>query len=188
METPELHILTRTPWALFGTLTFLREVIPTGQRLKMWFAFVRQAARAGAVAFPEVLWCLRMESGEQFGRRHFHFLIAGLPTHTGFRFMVMHKWESIGGGMARIRRFDPTLNGVGYVVKCLTDESKWDTDRANEYELAKFARMSCELTLSKSLLRYGVRLGHSDRSSRVHRSERIQAHTREFRSHLLAHI
>lgn len=53
---------------------------------------------------------------------------------------AMNRWESIGGGMARIRRFDNAEHGgekdaVCYVLKNLG---------ANAYELAKFEQDGAE--------------------------------------------
>lgn len=59
----------------------------------------------------------------------------------------MHKWEGLGGGMARIRKFNPSLTGVDYITKCLSEP-----DGGDLYELGKFGLKSCELTLSKPLL------------------------------------
>jgi hypothetical protein len=56
----------------------------------------------------------------------------------------MAQWERIGGGMARVEEFDPTLNGVGYVLKCLG----YSSDPGDIYESAKFGGRQCELMLS----------------------------------------
>ena len=56
--------------------------------------------------------------------------------------------QELGGGMARIRRFNPALTGVDYITECLSEPGKGDL-----YEFDKFGLKSCELTLSKALLR-----------------------------------
>lgn len=64
-----------------------------------------------------------MEDGELTARRHFHFLLAGFPAqsiHLTTCYWMAHKWEELGGGMARIRQFNPALTGVGYITKCLS--------------------------------------------------------------------
>jgi hypothetical protein len=150
VEAPEVHILTKQSWQLFGTFTFKEEEMSTARRFNMFFAWLRQAAKQFRVYFPGLPWCLRMEDGEMAGRRHFHFLLAGFPAHSirkTARFWMMHKWEELGGGMARIRKFDPSLTGVDYVTKCLSGP-----DGGDLYELDKFGLKSCELTLSKALL------------------------------------
>ena len=150
MEVPEVHILTKQSWQLFGTFTFRQEEMSTARRFNMFFAWLRQSAKQFRVYFPRLPWCLRMEDGEMTGRRHFHFLLAGFPAHSihqTTRFWMMHKWEEIGGGMARVRKFDPSLTGVDYVTKCLSGP-----DGGDLYELDKFGLKSCELTLSKALL------------------------------------
>lgn len=63
-----------------------------------------------------------------------------------------HKWEELGGGMARVRQFNPALTGVGYVTKCLSE-----SDGGDLYEFDKFGFKSCELMLSKALLRVAKR-------------------------------
>jgi len=50
-----------------------------------------------------------------------------------------------GGGMARVRLFDPSLNGVDYVVKCL------GMSGADVYESAKFGSKSSGLMVSKGV-------------------------------------
>ncbi len=147
METPELHLLTQVRWQFFGTLTFKQERLPERVRLSMYFAILRKAAAEFGVYFPRLPWCLRQENGEQFGRRHFHFFLAGLPRHAVNRttcFFLMAQWEQIGGGMARVKEYDPMLNGVGYVLKCLG----YGPDPGDLYESAKFGGRQCELMLS----------------------------------------
>ena len=116
----------------------------------MFFAWLRIAAKQFRVYFPDLPWCLRIEDGEKTGRRHLHCLLAGFPPgviHKTTCFWLMHQWEELGGGMARMRPFDPSLTGVDYIVKCLHGTFGGDL-----YELDKFGLESCELTLSKALL------------------------------------
>ncbi len=61
---------------------------------------------------------------------------------------MAHKWEELGGGMARIRKFNPALTGVDYITECLSEPGNGDL-----YEFDRFGLKSCELTLSKALLR-----------------------------------
>lgn len=152
MESPDLYILTQVRWQFFGTLTFKSERLPERVRLAMWFATLRQVAKKFGVYFPRLLWCLRMEQGEQFGRRHFHFLIAGLPRHvvaTQTCFLIMDLWGRMKGGFARVTIFDHSLNGVGYVSKCLGKGA----EPGDVYESAKFGHRSSDLMLSHAVNR-----------------------------------
>lgn len=145
MESPDVYQLTKIRWQLFGTFTFASERLPERVRLRMWFAFCRKTSRTFRVYFPTLPWCLRQESGELTSRRHFHALIGGLPSKAvtlQTSFACMHAWESVGGGMARVRLFDQRLNGVDYVTKCL------DMSGADTYESAKFGSKSSDLMLS----------------------------------------
>ncbi len=155
MEAPEVHILIQQSWQLFGTFTFKDDVMSTARRFNMFFAWLRESAKQFRVYFPDLPWCLRMEDGEMTNRRHFHFLLAGFPAqfiHLTTCYWMAHKWEELGGGMARIRIFNPALTGVGYITECLSEPGSGDL-----YEFDKFGLKSCELTLSKALLRNAKR-------------------------------
>lgn len=150
MESPDIYILTQVRWQLFGTLTFKSERLPERVRLSMYFALMRRVASEFGVYFPRLPWCLRQERGEQFGRRHFHFLLTGLPKQAvtiTTCFYIMAQWERMGGGMARVRVFDPRLNGVGYITECLG----YAPDAGDVYESAKFGSRHCELMLSDAV-------------------------------------
>jgi hypothetical protein len=41
MEAPEVHILIKQSWQLFGTFTFRQEEMSTGRRFNMFFAWLR---------------------------------------------------------------------------------------------------------------------------------------------------
>lgn len=146
MEKPELYQLTRIRWQFFGSLTFRVAELPERVRLSMWFTAARKTAENFGLYFPTLPWCLRQEEGETTGRRHFHVLLGGLPSRAvtkSTNFALMAGWESVGGGMARYRIFDRTLNGVDYVCKCL------GMSGADVYESAKFGSKSSGLMLSK---------------------------------------
>jgi len=147
MESPDAYNLARIDWQFFGTLTFASARIPEKTRLSMWFALARKQAKNFRLHFPALLWCLRQEEGESTGRRHFHYLLGGLPEKAvsmATCFAQMADWEKLGGGMARVRLFDPALSGVGYVTKCL------GMSGADAYESSKFDARSSGLMLSKS--------------------------------------
>jgi len=109
---PEVFHLGRIGWQFFGTLTFKQERLPERVRLSMWFALARVTAGRSRVHFHRLLWVLRQEHGELLGRRHFHYLIGGLPpgtAHPGECFAQMATWEKLGGGIARVYVFDQSL-------------------------------------------------------------------------------
>ena len=122
----------------------------------MFVALARTQAKVWQVHFKKVLWCLRRESGEATGRWHLHAVIAGLPPSAGPRncLALMSQWEALGGGMARVSRYDSSLDGLDYILKGsgLT-ESKATRWAGDYHELAKFGH-SCDVTLSESVIRY----------------------------------
>ena len=149
MESPDIDKLRRIDWQFFGSLSFKSERLPERVRLSVYFATMREVAKQFRVFFPNLLWCLRQEDGESTGRRHFHYLLAGLPrqvVNTASRFFQMATWEQVGGGMARVHRFDPRLNGAGYILKCLGETA----DGGDSYESAKFGGGHCHLMLSNA--------------------------------------
>lgn len=149
MESPDIHKLRLIDWQFFGTLTFKSERLPERVRLSAYFAMMRKVAKQFRVFFPNLLWCLRLESGEATGRVHFHYLLAGLPRQAvsvTTCFFQMATWEQVGGGMARVHRFDPRLNGAGYLLKCLGESA----DAGDLYESAKFGGSHCQLMLSNA--------------------------------------
>lgn len=161
MEKPELYQLARIDWQFFGTLTFRAAEVPERIRVSMWFAFVRKIAANFGCHFHTLLWCLRQESGEINGRRHFHYLLGGLPEKAVTKsscFAQMAQWENLRGGMARVRLFDRSLNGIDYIAKdCL------GMSGADLYESAKFGSSSSSLMLSKGVSGKLVRIIREER-------------------------
>lgn len=146
---PEVYHLARVGWQFFGTLTFKQERLPERVRRAMWFALVRTVADRLHVHFDRVLWVLRAERGEKFGRSHYHYLIGGLPPSCAsptWCFIQMAAWEDLGGGMARVSVFQQSLNGLAYVAKSL--------DLGLAHESGKFALDTADLTLSHSTTAY----------------------------------
>jgi hypothetical protein len=155
MEAPEVHILIQQSWQLFGTFIFRDEVMVDSSALQYVLCLAETISQAVSGLLPSLPWCLRVEDGELTGRRHFHFLIAGFPAHSihrTTRYWMSHKWEELGGGMARIRTYNPALTGLGYITECLSEQNGGDL-----YELDNFGLKSRELTLSKALLRKAKR-------------------------------
>ena len=153
MEAPEIHTLNQIGWQFFGSLTFTKEKMPERVRLSMFFALVRKAARDFKVPFKKLLWCLRQERGESTGRRHFHFLLAGLPAEAvSLRtcFSLKNAWEQLRGGMARVTVFDPALNGGSYLLK---PDQPPAVDAGDAYESNKFGGGFCDLMIAQSVWR-----------------------------------
>jgi len=152
VEIPEIHTLSTVDWQFFGSLTFRSERHSERVRLAMWFALARRLAKWNRVHFLNLLWCLRMEKGEIGGRKHFHCLISGLPegsVNVATCFSIMRQWERFGGGMARVRIYNPALHGGEYILKCLGSG-------ADVYESAKFGEVGRDLMLSKSVRRVAL--------------------------------
>ena len=150
METALTYTLQRVHWQFFGTLTFKSAKLPERVRVSMFFALVRCVCRWHKVPFRKCLWALRQESGEIGGRLHFHFLIAGLPSYAvqdATSMSIKAQWERIGGGMARVRKYDSREQGLEYLLKCLSVKNAG----ANLYEVSKFSHLADEVMLSHSI-------------------------------------
>ena len=148
LESPDLLVLCGEHWQFFGTLTFKQERLPERVRQSMFNAAFRQLAKELHLHFPRLAWCRREELGEQLGRRHYHFLLTGLPARAANLstcFFLMRAWEKIGGGMARVRLYNQGQDGLEYITKCLNG--------GDAYETSKFAEGLSHLTLSDGLLR-----------------------------------
>lgn len=153
MEIPEIHVLNRIRWQFFGTLTFRSERLSERKRFGMWFAALRQISRHYKVPFDRLLWVLRREEGEKFGRTHFHYLLAGLDRRYENRttcFWQMDCWEKLRGGMARVTVFDPRLSAGSYILKDLAnfDDS---TLGGGFYESAKLSSQDSQLTIADAV-------------------------------------
>ena len=163
MHNPELHSLAAVNWQYFCSFTFRSEKDYRRFGPQMFFTLLRTQAKHWGVHFKKVLWCLGRESGESTGRWHLHAVIAGLPPSAGPRncLALMSQWETLGGGMARVSRYDSSLDGLDYILKGsgLT-ESKATRWAGDYHELAKFGQ-SCDVSLSESVIRY---LGNRQKS------------------------
>ena len=157
LHNPELLSLSRIEWQFFCTFSFKSERLTDGIRLSIFFALLRTQARNFGVHFKQLVWALRRESGESTGRLHFHALIAGLPPSgrtAATSFSTMRLWERLGGGMARVTVYNPTLDGVDYILK-RGDElaGSLATRYAGDYhETQKFGG-SCDVMLSESVFK-----------------------------------
>ena len=79
--TSEEFAIRRVRWQLFATLTFKREKLSQRHRYGLLFAWLRRLADSKEVHFKRLLFAVRAEAGESFGRFHYHVLISGLPVH-----------------------------------------------------------------------------------------------------------
>ena len=150
---PEIYALSLIEWQFFASLTFKSVKLTDAVRTKMFFAVMRRQADNFGVHFKKTIWCLRTESGEATGRIHHHALIAGFPQHartTATCFAFMKIWEQLGGGMARVTRYSPLLDGVGYVLKGC--EAELRRVGGDFYETKKFGG-HCDVMLSESIFR-----------------------------------
>ena len=150
---PEIYALSLIQWQLFASLTFKSAKLADGVRMKMFFALMRKQAENFGVHFKKTIWCLRTEAGEATGRLHLHALIAGFPEHvvtTATCFSFMKLWEKLGGGMARVTVYSPSLDGVGYVLKGC--EAEYHRSGGDYYETQKFGKR-CDVMLSESVFR-----------------------------------
>lgn len=166
----EKHLLENVDWQFFCSFSFKSLKVSEAVWVKMYFAVIREQAANFGVHFFDLMWGLRYELGEQTGRPHFHALITGMPTTAvspATCFAWMRIWEAQGGGMARVRVYDPTLPGVDYVLGGI--DAAYASAGANWYELNKFGGR-CDVMLSMSLIRHlhnRSRLGHRDRDGRT---------------------
>lgn len=131
----------RERWQLFATLTFASPVPGEAARVRMLFAWLRTISKTGGIKFPGLLWIARAEQGEVGGRHHFHVLITGLGpcgVTPAFPFVTMAAWERLGGGMARVYRYEARLSGVDYLMKGL-EQLDTTAEGAQAYEFNKFA-------------------------------------------------
>ena len=116
-------------------------------------ALVRRPCRWFKVPFSDCLWALRQDPGEIGGRLHFHFLFSGIPpeaVQVATCMSIKAQWERIGGGMARVREFDPSQSGLEYILKCLCVSGG-----SNLYEVGKSSHSADEMRLSKSFWNAG---------------------------------
>lgn len=154
-HNPELFSLSLCDWQLFCTFTFKQAMLAERVRLAMFFALARTLAGNSGLHFKRLMWVLRKEHGEATGRFHFHALFAGLPPHWK-NWVTCNSteklWVKFGGGHAVVSEYNPTLDGVDYILKrgdelVLSLAKRWAGDY---YELTKFGERS-DLMLSESL-------------------------------------
>lgn len=155
MALAEASILARfRAWKVFGTGTFSSvRALGKANRCRLTFAFLREAAKVAQVPFSQLVWCLRYEPGEIGGRWHYHWLLGSKfwEVNVGQCFRLNAAWDKMPKcGFSRNHIFNPELNGVEYVTKCL---SHVGTIGGDVYESSKFQNDGSTLTLANSLHR-----------------------------------
>lgn len=138
---PEILRASRIRWQIFATLTFRGQVPSPERRGRLAIAWLVGVARLARVPFHHLIWVSRDETGERFGRHHFHVLIRGVATQVcTFCFLkrIKHRWRKLG--FADVRLWGDGLNAVAYSMA---------EDAANCYESSKFVSTT-GLMLSES--------------------------------------
>ena len=60
---------------------------------------------------------------------------------------IKAQWEKLGGGMARVREYDSSQQGLEYTLKCLNVTN----GGANLYEVGKFSHSADEVMLANAI-------------------------------------
>jgi hypothetical protein len=152
----EFEMISRYPgWQFFGTLTWAKDPKDREARaLGGAVQFFGRTAQLVGVPFSYLVWCLRGERGERFGRGHHHYLLGGmhkLPATLTGASTLRWLWESAGHGFADVKVFDRARRGPAYVLDCLSGAA---TRGGANYESRKFAFVEDRPMLSASLLRW----------------------------------
>ncbi len=121
VDCAEAYHLFRIEWQVFGHVTFAHIELSRGKRLSMLFAAITSTYDAHGLRFKDAVW-VRCEEVGQLGRAmpHIHFLIAAIPKHVDlekFCQRMRAEWRRIRGGLHQITRYDPRLEGAGYIAK-----------------------------------------------------------------------
>jgi hypothetical protein len=104
--------------------------------------FIRDSKNGGYSISSACVGYARHELGEKFGREHYHWIIGAeewKPTLADM-FRLNALWDRQPKcGFSRNHQFDPRLNGVEYVTKCLSGSALRDSLGGDFYEGSKFA-------------------------------------------------
>ena len=154
MESPLIWQICRINWQIFGTLTLKSLRLSERMQSRQIMRYFEITSRKLGVNRKSVQWVVRSEHGELGGRLHYHFLLGGLKPSQLSRTTEWFLWDlwhnQINGGRTDIRRYNPRLPGVSYIMKGL--------DGADVYESAKFGQS--QVTWSQGVQE---RLSHSAR-------------------------
>jgi len=136
IATPYSLVLSAIPWSLFGTLTFSAQA-STDKALRECLRWLRWVAHISGVSYRNLVFVVRVEAGERFGRIHLHVLIvvpdevvSYFVVRSGFVPRAHREWRL---GMTKFRRVAVTDDpAVPYCLK--------ETSGADEYEVGKTSR------------------------------------------------
>jgi hypothetical protein len=148
---PEAFALRRIAWQLFATLTFRSLCRRRAQSRIMVFSWLRGVAGCCRIHFKRnLLWLARYELGRMTRNGHYHLCLAGLPVEfLKPEHLRAYKslWRQGGGGFAKIESYNPTRDGLGYILKptALPFDSVRDGESKNEDDFLP--------TLSESLIK-----------------------------------
>jgi len=161
-SAPETHALAKIRWQYFCTLTFRGRVPspPRGIRFAQeWLAGVAVVAR---VPCRRLLWVLRPEEGESFGRFHFHCLIAGVPSATpSFGFVIKAGWKH---GFADVRMWEAGLGALDYIAEGLDGENVYESSKFVTHRSLILAE-SLKQVVEASLVTHGASNGVKQREN-----------------------
>jgi hypothetical protein len=154
MVLADVHNITRyRHWRLFGTGTWSSAGVPgESAQTRLLFAFLYETAKLIGIPFRRLVWVVRRERGEQFGRLHFHWLIGGpFKSHRTLCFQLNRTWDNLPRcGFSRNYVFDCARGGAEYITECLSGLAI--RDGASQYEAGKFGWSDNEVIPSKSFL------------------------------------
>lgn len=147
---PEYFALRSLAWQLFVTLTFAPGAALTARLDRAVTAWLRDVvATQPHLHWSRVLWVARFEVGRG-GRGHFHLCIAGLPARATEADSCAHfagLWNARAASLAEVAAYDPTRDGLGYVLKI-----PWNRSAADVGASSRGASHPCEPMLSRSIL------------------------------------
>jgi hypothetical protein len=160
--SPLVYALRDCPWQVFGTFTF-KTPLPVNREAEVLVRnTMRKACRMAHVHFESAWFLTRGELGELNGRFHYHMLIGNFPPFAGtsnFCLDLKGYWSrlrlnvgsfaGIQGDIGQVWPYEPTLDGVRYVMKGV--ERYEFAGEARAYELTKFG-LTDQITLSNGLL------------------------------------
>ncbi len=143
------YLAGRTSWQLFATNTFI--TLPRKKDVAcLRFAFLRKACRMSHTHFRRLQWISRGEFGDITQRFHEHILISGLKPFASskdFALDLKNCWGellnkrqnsdgTVQAAISRVYPYEPSLNGVGYVMKGI--ERYQHLGEAQVHEVSKF--------------------------------------------------
>jgi len=143
-------------WRVFGSGTWSAARVPGRvHQQKVLFGFFYQVAKSASLPFSRLVWAARREYGEVGGREHYHWLIGAdsWQPSVGDCFTMNALWDSFPkAGFSRNHLFNPELNGLDYICKCLSKSAFTGTVGGDFYESGKFG-LDADVTLSNSFSR-----------------------------------